>query len=441
MALHVGFIDDIHSARVAQVVPVVVLRIVRVADRVAVRFLHEPEILLVALLRDEMAEHRVRFVAVGAFELDFLAVEEVAAVLYFGDAEAEHGRHPFLAVVDDELVAVRLFCAPEFRGDDGEFAGGGAADEFVVPGVKRGLRAAIHLDVKFPRAAVFALDHRTRRREEVPHALLRAREQPGAAEDAGEAEHVLVLEICAVGIAVDLECDEVVFAGAHEAGHVELRRRAAVLGEADIFAVHPKVEEGVDAVELEEDVGAVPFGGHLEMSAVAADRVARVVGGEVFRGLQHDGGAARNVLGEGIALVCVDGRPPAAFAVSGAGRLPRARHAYRRPQRVVEVFPVELLLPLVRVARPGKAPRAVGVERKLPRRVFRQNAQRRLFVRKRRERRPHGLSPKFQALVVLPFTAVDFPLFRHRRKACGQCHHRCNRLHAPYYTIKLRRLL
>ncbi len=196
--LDVRFVDDVEAARVAEVIPVVVLRVVRVAHGVAVRRLHELDILLVAGLGDVVAEHRVGLAAVGAFEFDRLAVEVVAAVFDFGDAEAEHRRDPLLAVVDDDLVAIRLFRAPEFRGVHGNDAGRRARDKAVVPRIERGLRAALHFDFELPRAAEVSLQNRAGAGEEIAYAVFRPRKEPRPAENAREAEHILVFEIRAV---------------------------------------------------------------------------------------------------------------------------------------------------------------------------------------------------------------------------------------------------
>ena len=434
----VRLVAEVDAVHVAEVVPVVVLRVVRVAHGVAVRLLEHPDVLLVARLRHEVAVQRVGLVAVGALELDLLPVEEVAAVADLAHAEAEHGRHPLGAVVQDDLVARRRLRAPGLHVRHGErLRGERTRHEVALPVVDARLDLALGLDRHLPDARVAPGHGRLRGEEEVADARLRAREHPRAAEDAREAEHVLVLEVAAVGIAVDLERDEVLLAGPDERRHVELRGRAAVLREADVFAVHPKVEEAVDAVELEEDVPALPVRRHRERAAVAADRVARGVAGEVLRRHAHHLRPAGHVAREGIADVGVHRRPPAALPVGAVG-LPGAGDLDRRPGGGVEVGPVEADRALGGVARPVEAPGRVRVEADLPRRVLRQDLQRLLGGIEAAEGRAHGFAPLRQPLVVLPFRARG-----PRRRGRERPRERGNKegvLHKPlfYHILPLR---
>ena len=353
--LHVRLVDDVKAVDVAEVIPIVVLRIVRVADGVAVRLLHLADVLLVAAHRHEVAEHGIRLVAVRPFELDGLAVEVVARdavhLAHLAHAEAEDRRDELLAVGKDELVAVGLFRAPRV-----DVLGDAADDALrrevlalqlnrlvveVVEGERPIVALALVGDLEAPIALVDVRFRRCRRHAKVADALRRAREKPRAAEDAREAEHVLILQIRAVGIAVDLQGDRVL-AGLHERRHVELGGRARVLREADVAAVHPQVEEGIDAVELEEDVAVlVPPFREREVAPIGADGIPRLEVREVLGRVFHDERAARHVLLEGIRDVRVDGGAPAALAVR-AKRLPRRGDLDDGPRRDVEVGLVEI---------------------------------------------------------------------------------------------------
>ena len=101
--LHVRLVHERDAVQVAKVVPVVVLRIVRVAHERAVRALQELHVLLLALVRTVVPEHRIRLVAVRAAELHLLAVEAVAPVDDLALAEPEQSRNAFkrLAVLDE----------------------------------------------------------------------------------------------------------------------------------------------------------------------------------------------------------------------------------------------------------------------------------------------------------------------------------------------------
>ena len=116
--LHVRLVHERDAVQVAEVVPVVVLRVVGVSDDRAVRALEELHVLLLARVRTVVPVHRIRLMAVRAAELHLLAVEAVAPVDDLALAEPEERRNAFkrLAVLDerkDELVAVRSLVAPE----------------------------------------------------------------------------------------------------------------------------------------------------------------------------------------------------------------------------------------------------------------------------------------------------------------------------------------
>ena len=181
--------------------------------------------------------------------------------------------------------------------------------------------------IQRPVSIQVVLVNRPRRDGEISDACLRAREKPRRAGDAGETEHVLVFEIRAVGVAIDLQRDDIL-AGLDELRDVELGGIARILREADVLAVDPEVEERIDGVELEEDFLSAPLLRHVEVAAVGADGIARGVGGPVLRRFAHD---VRLVALEGIRLVHIECRAPPAISVR-AIRLPRARHLDRLPR-------------------------------------------------------------------------------------------------------------
>ncbi len=96
------------------------------------------------------------------------------------------------------------------------------------------------------------------------------REQEDIAKDAAEAPEVLALEIGAVAVAIDLGRHDVL-AGLQVRGDVELGRGSTALAVADLLSVHPEVEGGVDACEVQDDLSAVPIVGNLESAPIGAD--------------------------------------------------------------------------------------------------------------------------------------------------------------------------
>ncbi|KPC71616.1 hypothetical protein ADL26_15355, partial [Thermoactinomyces vulgaris] len=91
-------------------------------------------------------------------------------------------------------------------------------------------------------------------------------------EDPGEADHVLVFHPVAVREAVDLDGDQV-GSGADVVGDVEFGGGEGAFAVADLGAVDPQVEAGLDAFEVEVDAAALPGRGEREGPAVLADRV------------------------------------------------------------------------------------------------------------------------------------------------------------------------
>ena len=271
-----------------------------------------------------------------------------------------------------------------------------------------------------PVAVILALLRRLRPREEVADVGLRTPHEPHRAEDAGEAEHVLILEVRAVAVAVHLQRHRVL-AGLHYVRHVVLGGAAAVLGEADVLPVHPQVVEGIDAVELEEHAVALPRRGQLKVPAVRAHGIARIVVGEVLRRLVHH---VRRIHFERIADVRVERGAPAALAVRAVG-LPRTRHLDRLPARDIIIQLLEADRTQRGLLHPLELPRRVGVEANLPIRLPREDFKRGAFVRERRERRARLLAPETHAREILPFIAVDAALFRkngaQRRSGQNKC--------------------
>ena len=237
--------------------------------------------------------------------------------------------------------------------------------------------------------------------EEVADICLRTPDEPDGAENPGKAEHVLVLEIRSVRIAVDLERDRV-SSRADEVGDLVLRARSAVLREADVLPVDPEIVEGIDAVEFHEHAVAFPVARHFKVATVASDGIALGVGRVFLRRLGHH---VRRVEGERILYVRVDRRPPTALP-RRAHCLPAAWHLYRRPTGDVVFRLFESDRTQRRLLDPVELPFRLGIEANLPRGLPRQNGKRGALVRKGRERGARRLASEAHARKVLPFAAV-----------------------------------
>ena len=256
--------------------------IVAGADRVDVVLLHQQDVVHHVLEGHRTAVVDVRLMTVHALHLDRLAVDEHHAVDNLLLLHAETLRPNVLARGDDERVEIRLFGAPELhalelglRGHrlarDGERTELG---DLLPPVEDLGLwrldRSVGRKRQRNRRVLVLPVEHR--RDREIADAALRTRPERHVTEDAREAEHVLVLEIAAVAPAEDLDREEVV-ALLEVRRDVELRRKLGVFGIADLLSVRPHVVGGIDAVEAQDDLAALPGLGHGEGRTVGGDGI------------------------------------------------------------------------------------------------------------------------------------------------------------------------
>ena len=88
MTLDVGFCHHIDAILVAQIIPVVVVWIVRGAHSVDVKLLHDLDVLQHALLRHHVATVWIQFMTVGSLEEHGLSVHQHLCILDFYLAEA-----------------------------------------------------------------------------------------------------------------------------------------------------------------------------------------------------------------------------------------------------------------------------------------------------------------------------------------------------------------
>ena len=122
---------------------------------------------------------------------------------------------------------------------------------FGAPGV---LQADMQLE-----GCIFVRAVERREDLEVADVQRRAGDERYVAEDAAHAPEVLVFHVAAVGPAIDFDRDGVL-AGLEILGDVELGDHAGVLAVADLLAIDPDVVGGIDAVEEQVGLAAVPRG-------------------------------------------------------------------------------------------------------------------------------------------------------------------------------------
>ena len=169
----------------------------------------------------------------------------------------------------------------------------------------------------------------------VAHLQLGHGSEVGAADDAGQAEHVLRLQERTVAAAIYLHC-HCVLTLLHVGGDVERGCVAAVLAETHVLTVDPQVEEAIYAVEVDVYVASLPLLGQGERAAVGTHFVAVLVGGvALVLGLAHHSllpVAHLHLVVEDDGLVDVDGHTPFHGAVLAQSlHVPAAGHLYVVP--------------------------------------------------------------------------------------------------------------
>ena len=149
------------------------------------------------------------------------------------------------------------------------------------------------------------------------------REQRHRAEDPGQPPHVLVLQVAALGELAHAHREHVLAVAAQGLGDVELVAEPAAGRLAQLDAVEPRAQVGVDAVEAQDGAAGRPSGRELEAGAVVPGRVrvrdVRRVDRERVRDVRVRGRAVAVQL-----PVRRDREPvPAAVVERGVGERPR----------------------------------------------------------------------------------------------------------------------
>ena len=170
--------------------------------------------------------------------------------------------------------------------------------------------------------------------------------------DASEAPKVLVFQIGAVAVFVDLD-GYLVLTFLDVAGNIELRRLHRALTIANPLTVDPDVERRHDTLEAQEGLTLLPTGWQAERTAVLACGVALYVGGPLLLRLARD---IRRVNLEGIAGRDVD---RCAVGVPACVLLPVGWYGKCSPAAGIEVRAVEVAGALFRCLGPAELPCSV----------------------------------------------------------------------------------
>ena len=179
--------------------------------------------------------------------------------------------------------------------------------------------------------------------------LLRRRPKIHVAEDAAHAPHVLVFQVGAVAEAIHFHRQQIA-PRFQMRSDVELGRRPAVLAIADLVPVDPRIERRIHAIEMQQDLPALPCGRHGEAHPVAAHRIELVRRSRRFR----------CILRERINNIGIDRDVEPVH-------LPARRHWHVAPPGVAVVRTIKIDRPLRRAQRPVELP--ASIQQLKPRRL------------------------------------------------------------------------
>ena len=378
MALDIALVLEVDAVFIAQIIPVRIVGIMRIAHVIDIAPLHEHYVGHHARPGHSVAHLGRCLVAVDALELDGAPVDvEIAALdaelvvlgggvsdLHLAESRVGGCRLDDLAALvrkpRHEDISPRGFGRPRLHaghcvahGERRVLAAEQRSDRRRprVDGLERrdvlielyGIELIAHVEILqallpqvsqacgHPELAVLQMVVDVGDDHQIAYLRLGLGGEVDRADDARHAEHVLCLEKRAVAAAVHLHRYRVV-ALAEPRRDVKLGQAAGVLGEAHVDAVDPEIEEGVDAVEVDVDTPALRRLGNGEAPAVLPHLIAVFVRRPVFGRHTHHAllpVAHLHLMIERCALVDVHRDAVLAGAVAAyAGHIPRRGNPY-----------------------------------------------------------------------------------------------------------------
>ncbi|GJC98785.1 hypothetical protein ColKHC_07611 [Colletotrichum higginsianum] len=278
VALEIGLVEDPDAELVSQVVQARVVDVVGGADAVDVEMLHQQQVVLEELIGHGAARVRVMLVAVDAAELDWVTIDAEDALDELGATEADALDQAAVFEVEHEGVQVGSLGSPLVRVLDADVEAVVAVKDLHVLSDKLAVGveelhvdvgAALQLDVD-PEGGVLVVVIKESVDVVVDRMELGKGVQVDVPEDAAEPPLVLVLEVGAVAPLVDLDGEHVVLADFDEVRDVELAGVAGALGVADLLAVDPDGEGGINTLEAEPQLVVGKVVPNLERRHVSA---------------------------------------------------------------------------------------------------------------------------------------------------------------------------
>ena len=289
VALDIGLVHHVQAVLVGQIVPARIVGIVRGADRVDVGGLHQLDVLAHRFLGHDAEGVRIMLVAIDAADHDPLAVHAHLAARDLDGAEtdAAAGRLDQLALrikqLDQQRVEVGVFRAPRLharnlggdrRGGAGRRRGASQDRALAVEQCRahgRRLGRARQVDCRRQRAVTIVMGQPGIDAQIADMGLRRGIECDRPL-DPVDAPEVLILQIAAVRMAIEFDCDDVL-AGLGCAADVEFGRELGVFRIADLLAVHPQIISRPRRPDVQQQPAPSEMRGDGDVAAIGGDLV------------------------------------------------------------------------------------------------------------------------------------------------------------------------
>ena len=230
-------------------------RIVARAHRVDVVRLHQLDVAPHHLLGDRPPGQRVELVPVDAVELHPVPVDLQQPVLDHHPAEADRQQHALAGARHHAVVEPRDLGAPRLDALDDHGLAARGVDAQLGHGDPHVGARRIDAQPALARHVVEVGVHE----HVLDRSLRRPRLEPDLTEDPRHPPHVLVLEIRARRPLVHAHREHVRLTRAQRLADRELDRQPAPARGADVVAVDPRAQAGVDALEAQDQRRVPPM--------------------------------------------------------------------------------------------------------------------------------------------------------------------------------------
>ena len=113
MDFYVGFVDDIETVFVTQLIKLRCIRIMAGADSIEIVLFHQAHIFADMFQRNSRTYIRITVMTVGSAETDFLTVQVYNGIFNADLTETDALTDGFTVSGQRQCIQVRMFCIPE----------------------------------------------------------------------------------------------------------------------------------------------------------------------------------------------------------------------------------------------------------------------------------------------------------------------------------------